>query len=261
VLWVAFVFLFASLAVGPFVHVAGVNTYLPGPWAFLRYVPLISAARAPGRFAIPAMLAFALLFGYALRYLCDRHPGRRQLTFGMVAAVLLFELLPAPRTLYSAEVPDIYRIIASDPRDVRVLQLPFGFRDGESSLGNFNPAFQYYQTFHGKRLIGAYLSRISPNEIGRQRRRWLTLRALIALSEGKTLSPEVLRVYKSRGPRFIRRANLGYVIISPQASPQLREFAIEAFGLVKLADSDGLELFQPSGAVRQKGLSLASLDQ
>jgi hypothetical protein len=200
------------------------------------------------------------LFGFALRLICDAGTRRRRLAFAVIAAVLLFELLPAPRTLHSAEVPDIYKIIARDPRDVRVLQLPFGYRDGESSLGNFNPAFQYYQTFHGKRLIGAYLSRISPNEIGRQRRRWLTLRALITLSEGKSLPPEVLRVHKSRGPRFVRRANLGYVIISRQASPQLRAFAVEAFGLVKLAESDGLEMFQPSQAVRQRGLNLASLE-
>jgi hypothetical protein len=259
VLWVAYALLFTALALGPFVHVGGVNTYVPGPWAFLRYVPLIGEARVPARFAIPAMLAFAILFGFALHYLCERQPLRRRLVFGVVAAALLFELLPAPRPLYSAEVPAIYKIIASDPRDVRVLQLPFGFRDGESSLGNFNPAFQYYQTFHGKRMIGAYLSRISPNEIGRQRRRWLTLRALLALSEGKPLPPEVLRVYKSRGPRFVRRANVGYVIISRRASTELRDFAIEAFDLVKLGESDGLELFEPSQAAQRRALTLVSL--
>jgi hypothetical protein len=48
--WVAYALLFVTLALGPFIHVAGVNTYVPGPWAFLRYVPLVSAARAPARF-------------------------------------------------------------------------------------------------------------------------------------------------------------------------------------------------------------------
>ena len=36
---------FGLLALGPFVHVAGVNTYLPTPWTLLRYVPLIGEAR------------------------------------------------------------------------------------------------------------------------------------------------------------------------------------------------------------------------
>jgi hypothetical protein len=261
VLWVALLLLFAALALGPFVHVGGINTYVPGPWALLRYVPVVSAARVPGRFAIPAMLAFAMLFGTALRHACNRLPEYRRPILAAVGTILLFELLPAPRTLYSAEVPAVYKIIAADSRDVRVLNLPFGFRDGESSVGNFNPAAQYYQTYHGKRLIGAYLSRISRNEIGRQRKSFITLRALIALSEGKSLPPEVLRVHKWRGPRFVRRANLGYVVISTHASSELREFAIEAFGLEKISESDGLELFRPSSTAQQTGnrLTLAEL--
>jgi len=206
------------------------------------------------------MLAFSILFGLALRYMADRDPAQRRLVLGVVAGAMLFELLPAPRVLYSAEVPAIYKIIAEDPRDVRVLQLPFGIRDGESSLGNFNPASQYYQTFHQKRLIGAYLSRISSNEIKRQRQASLTLRALIALSEGKSLSPEVLRVYKARGPRFIQRAKIGYVILD-RVSPELRQFAIEAFGLVKIAESDGLELYRPDPAYLQREFSLLSLQR
>jgi hypothetical protein len=41
---------FGALALGPFVHVAGANTYVPGPWSVLRYVPLIDTARTPTRF-------------------------------------------------------------------------------------------------------------------------------------------------------------------------------------------------------------------
>ena len=260
VLWVALTVLFTSLALGPFVHVAGTNTFLPGPWALLRYVPLISAARVPARFAIPAMLGVSMLFGLALRGLADRDPARRRLVLNVVGGLLLFELLPAPRVLYSAEVPAIYKIIADDPGDVRVLQLPFGFRDGESSLGNFSPASQYYQTFHQKRLIGAYLSRISSNEIKRQRRASLTLRALITLSEGKSLPPEVLRLYKGRGRRFIQRSKVGYVVLDDRTPPALRAFAVDAFGLLKIAESDGLELYRPDPSYVQRPLSLVDLE-
>ena len=38
---------FGLLALGPFVHVAGINTYVPGPWALLRYVPLIGLVHTP----------------------------------------------------------------------------------------------------------------------------------------------------------------------------------------------------------------------
>jgi hypothetical protein len=56
-LWVRFTSLAVLLSLGPFVHVAGLNTYLIGPWAILRYVPLIGMARSPSRFVIPASWA------------------------------------------------------------------------------------------------------------------------------------------------------------------------------------------------------------
>ena len=52
----------ALLALGPFVHVGGVNTHIPGPWALLRYVPVFGLARTPTRFAIVAALALSMLF-------------------------------------------------------------------------------------------------------------------------------------------------------------------------------------------------------
>src|SRR5690606_9785931 len=44
--WAAVTIGFAWIALGPFVHIAGMNTYVPTPWAFLRYVPIIDEARA-----------------------------------------------------------------------------------------------------------------------------------------------------------------------------------------------------------------------
>jgi hypothetical protein len=175
--WAIICAVFAALALGPFVRVGGVNTYIPGPWALLRYVPLVGAARTPARFAVVLMLGLSVLFASALAHTASAHPERRRLVLGVVGLLLLFELVPAPRTLYSAELPEVYRIVASDPRDVRVLNLPFGIRDGESSLGNFSAASQFYQTFHEKRLVGGYLSRISRSEKRRQRR-FIVIRSL-----------------------------------------------------------------------------------
>ena len=58
-LWGGLALIFGALALGPFVHVAGINTHVPGPWAFLRYVPVIGLARTPSRFSIVLMLAVA----------------------------------------------------------------------------------------------------------------------------------------------------------------------------------------------------------
>ena len=99
---------FGALTLGPFIFIGGVNTYVVGPWALLRYVPLVSAARMPGRFAIVLMMAFAVIFALALRHVRARWGDRRGLVLAVVAALLAFELAPLPRQLYAASVPDIY---------------------------------------------------------------------------------------------------------------------------------------------------------
>ncbi len=60
---------FALLALGPFLHVAGVNTQLPMPWSVLRYVPILGLVRSPGRFAVLASLGLAVLAAQALAHL------------------------------------------------------------------------------------------------------------------------------------------------------------------------------------------------
>ena len=128
--WAALAVVFGAVALGPFVHVAGINTYIPGPWAVLRYVPLLGLARTPSRFSVVMMLAVAVLFAVALEWFGRTYPKRRRLVLGVVASLLLAELLPAPVTLHSAAVPQFYRQVAAAPESVRVLELPTGVRDG-----------------------------------------------------------------------------------------------------------------------------------
>lgn len=244
--WIVLTLFLGALAVGPFVHVAGVNTFVPGPWALLRYVPILAETRMPARYAIPMMMAFSVVFALALGRITARHHAYRRAILAVIGAAMIFELTPYPRALHSARVPDVFRIIRDDPRDVRVLNLPFGFRDGEWSQGNFTAASQFYQTFHEKRLIGGYLSRISPREMRRQHES-ITVRRLIRLSEGQTLTQAELDEVKRRAPGFVDRARVGYVVIDVARTPAaLRELAISAYGLVQLAESDGYELYVPT---------------
>jgi hypothetical protein len=242
--WVALSVFFGLLALGPFVHVAGVNTFVPGPWAFLRYVPILASARMPARFAAPMMMAFAIVFAQSLAFIADRHPSRRTLVYGVTALVLMVELSPVPRVLYDARVPGIYKTIAADPRPIRIMELPLGFRDGESSYGNFTAASQFFQTFHEKRLIGGYLSRISRRELERQFR-FPIIRTVTTLSEGGTPTERQREIMVAGAPRFAARARLGYIVIDRgRTPPALRDLAIEAFGLLKIGEDAGYELYR-----------------
>jgi hypothetical protein len=246
--WIWLTTAFAAFSLGPFIYVAGANTYVPGPWSLLRYVPLVDAARTPTRFSIVAALGVAILLAGALASLGRRYPQRRRLIGATVAGLLVFELLPAPRPLYSAAVPSVYETIARDPRPVRVLQLPFGVRDGTFTAGNFSARYLFYQTVHGKRLIGGYLSRISQQRV-RDLRAQPTLDALMIMSEGGHLSPPHAAWIRSRGRGFVERANVGYVVVDTALTPpHLIAFVIDAWDLTEVARDGRLVLYVPRGA-------------
>lgn len=244
--WVAITIGFALLALGPFIYIADVNTHIPGPWAVLRYAPGFGLTRMPSRFAIIAVLGLAVLMAGALAAIGERWPRRRRAMVAVVGCLLMFELWPAPRLLYSAEISPIYDRIAADPRPVRVLSLPFGVRDGVWATGNFRPRSQYNQTRHGKALIGGYLSRISRKRVDSMRENYPTLDALIKLSEEKPLDPSVGAVLGERGDRLVTQGNVGYVVIDERfIAPDRARMVIDAFKLREVARDRHLALYVP----------------
>ena len=246
--WTVLTIVFVLLALGPFIHIGGINTDIPGPWALARYLPLVRLARTPARLAIVAVMGLSVLFAAALVYLGDRWPHRRRLLLSAVAAVMLFELLPAPRPLYDAGIPDFYARVASEPGDVRVLELPVGVRDGTSSVGNFTARSQFYQTVHGKPLIGGYLSRVSRRRV-EELREEPVLDALVTLSEGGSLDAARARALVERGPAFMQRAQIAFVVIDQsRSSRELRELAVRALGLRRIDGEGALDLYVPSAA-------------
>jgi hypothetical protein len=245
-MWVVLWLAFAWLALGPFLHVAGVNTYVPGPWALLRYIPIIGLARNPARFAVLMNLALAILFAVAMSFLKETRTGSRPWLRWVIGVVVMLELLPTPRDLHSARLPTIYDRIAADPRDVRVLELPFGVRDGTFSVGNYTARTQFYQTMHGKAVLGGDLSRISQRRV-EDIRRYPMLNALIHLSEGKTLDPAAVQVLEAHGPEFVARSNIEYVVIDKsRASSALADFAARVLHLEELESDGPAVLYRPS---------------
>jgi hypothetical protein len=241
--WLGLAVLFGLLALGPFVHVAGVNTYVPGPWALLRYVPLVGLAHTPARFSVVLMLALSVIAATALTWLTRRYPSRRPAILLTAGIVLAFELLPAPLTLHSAEIPPLYRHVAAAPRDVKLLELPFGIRDGTSSVGNFTARTQFYQTAHGKTIMGGYLSRLSPRRVDELRADPVR-NALAILSENRRLTPQQETALLTHGLTFVRAWNIRYVVIDRSASSDLLfGMAIKAFRLDHVETNGPLSLY------------------
>ena len=241
--WLVWTGTFMLLALGPFVYVGGVNSYVPTPWTLLRYVPVIGAARMPTRFGVLVAMGAAMIF--CLVFVEMRRRSTRPRLLAMIAgALLIFELLPAPRRVYSAVPPATVATIAADPRPLRVLNLPFGIRDGLTSEGNFSALYQFHQTFHEKQLIGGYLSRLPRARLGEYQRS-ATLRALIDLSEGRTITNEERARAFVRAPAAARRFQIGWVMMErARTSPQLAAFARDVFKLRFVESADGFDLYE-----------------
>lgn len=245
-MWLAFTGLFMSLSLGPFVHVAGINTTLVTPWTLLRYVPIIGQARSPSRFVVLATLGLSILTAFALRELVSTSTVRRRAVLAL-SAVLAIELLPLPRPLFSAAVPQVYQLIAaSGDEQGRVLELPTGVRDGTSSLGDFSAASQFFQTRHHRPLIGGYLSRVSEWR-KRESRRPPILRALHQLSEpGGSISDSWREEAYASRVAFLARSCIRYVVVHRgKASAELRTFAVDALGLISIHRDENEELLIP----------------
>jgi hypothetical protein len=239
-LWVAFTALFVWLSLGPFVQVGGINTYVPGPWAFLRYVPVIEMARSPSRFAIVAILGMSLLFAFAAEALLRRRGAVRWTLAGALVVALAVELVPAPRRLYAAVVPDVYELVtAGSDESGRLLDLPVGIHDGTSPVGQFDAATLYFQTRHRRPVFGGYLSRVS-RRLKEENLRTPMLRALFAMSEGASVPPEWRHEARASREAFLRRSCIRFVVVNKHRSPDgLREFAVDALGLaLEYEDAD-----------------------
>lgn len=231
---------FGLLALGPFVTIGHLNTHIPAPWALLRYLPILGAARTPTRFAIPMLIAVALLFAWALHRV-----SARPRTVAIVALAMAFELWPVPRVTATAAVPGVYATIAADRDDVSVLELPFGIWDGTTQVGFANTATQYYQTAHEKRLIGGYLSRVPLRRV-RTHMQFPTLRLLTALSgaDGQVESNLADAAHEDAA-YFIEQSKLRYVVIDRRfASSPLRTAAIELLSLRLIGVDGPVELYR-----------------
>ena len=142
------------LALGPFLQVAGESRFeiegepitVPLPYLLLRYIPLVKGARVPSRFTELLLLALIVLAGYGLAKACSRFGtrGKAALAAVVVAAALL-ETTLVPFPVVSARAPAAYAEIGRSPEMSTVLELPLDPRIIK---------YHYYQTVHGKRMVG-----------------------------------------------------------------------------------------------------------
>jgi len=99
----------------------------------------------PQRFTVMVIICLSLLAAFGLKWLAGRY--RSRLMISAVMIILLVEYLTVPFILTRYPGSALYDRMAADSRDYAVIHIPNG------------PSALYYQTLHGKRLMGGYVTR------------------------------------------------------------------------------------------------------
>ncbi|MEZ4614837.1 MAG: hypothetical protein R2867_04870 [Caldilineaceae bacterium] len=200
------------------------------PFAALHYLPIIKANRAPNRNSVLLMLGLAVLVGYGVKWLLEvsetlrqrRERGNSVLHYALpvlLIAAMLYEHLALPAPLSDARIPTVYAQIAADPTPISVMQIPLGWRNSFSTFGAERTQLQYYQTAHGKPMLGGNISRAPAFKMDYFKRIPL-FQALRAVEFGEELSAELATTVQAQAGDLMYLYNIGYIPLYPHSRTQ-----------------------------------------
>ncbi|MHC4845011.1 MAG: hypothetical protein ACYTCU_02505, partial [Planctomycetota bacterium] len=187
IFWLVLALFFFVLGLGPSLHVAGENTGVPLPYAWLSDLPVLSMLRKPDRFIVMVQLCVALLAAYGWRHVALRIPeGRRRLALGVALALVAVESSAAPLRTWPIEVSPYMQQLADDDSVNAVVHLPHFAGSPWDARSN------YLQTRHGKKMAQGYTTNLAiSDEQEAQGEAWMS--AQTALLRGNA-TPLVARM-------------------------------------------------------------------
>ncbi|HZQ10108.1 MAG TPA: interleukin-like EMT inducer domain-containing protein [Anaerolineae bacterium] len=183
--WGALALFFGLVLLGATLIINGNDTHIPMPFALLRLLPFVNANRYPVRFNVMLMLSLTPLIAFGAAWLLQKRWST--LALWALVVVLIFEQLVLPIPLDDLRAGDVFEIIANEPGDFTVMDLPLGWRNSVAIQGAIDFGAQFLQTSHHKRLLGGLTSR-NPLFKYQYFREIPILNSLILLEEGETIS-------------------------------------------------------------------------
>ena len=231
--WLAVAGVFAVWALGPWATIGGVDVGLPLPQILVRFVPIVSDARMPGRAMVVVYLALGMLLALRLPALEGR--WRSPAWQWVLVLGVVLDYLNAPIPVTRLDQPVIYERLAALSDAGAVCELPFGVGDGLGGVGSQDRRILYYATLHGHPLVGGFIGRMPPGAAAAYAAMPI-VGNLLRLSNGQP----AVRDAETQAPLLCR-----YVVIDrATASPELMAYAHSALDLELLAAADGRELYR-----------------
>jgi len=235
--WLVVVMAFFVWSLGPFLLVAGRATGILLPQFFVRFVPIVSNARIPGRGLVMVMLGAAVL---SAMIAAERQWRTRTLI--ALVTIALFDGLIAPFPLSAVPPPGlIEQHLVSDPRRGSIVTIPTGYQDGFAMVGQFDPLTFARQMQHGRPMVGGYIARL-PERVKRHYESRPAIAALIAISS-PTATPARVDLPHDLGSA-LTLDGVAFVIVSRLEARAPARDELERRGLTFILEEDGRELYR-----------------
>ncbi len=251
--WIWTTVLFGLFTLGPLLQVNGrtqfdldgITTTVPLPFALLHYLPVIKANRAPNRNSVVLMLGLAVLAGYGVLWLLgrlERWQAERAQPRNRVSQRNSVSFLPALPPLPRSPLPAwlssssntwrsrtrfpmraslaVYDQIAADPTPGSVLQLPLGWRNSFGVFGPEQTLLQYYQTAHGRPMLGGNISR-APDFKMDYFKRLPYFQALTETEFGRPITPELRDAAAAQAAELAYLYDTEFVVLTPPIADRL----------------------------------------
>jgi hypothetical protein len=249
--WIWSALIFGVLALGPLLQISGryrfsLDNMLPDgvtfplPFTLLHFIPFINGNRAPNRNSAILMLTLAVLAGSGAAWLLGRinestnqrinesasdatrntqHASRITsslvyLSTCLLAVFILAEHLAVPLPTTDATIPQVYQQIAQEPGEFAIMQLPLGWRNSFGVLGSEQTNLQYFQTSHGKPMLGGNISRAPAYKMDYFARIPL-FKALTDLELYREVSPETDAAARKQAGDLMALYDVRYFITTP----------------------------------------------
>lgn len=207
---------FFFVALGPALSVGGRNI-APLPYQLLYFLPFLKGILVPSRLVVffifslivPAAYGFSVLMGKA-----KSKVYKAAILIGAIGLILL-EYSSIPLPLLDTDVPMFYKKLAAEAADYAILELPFALSTSFYTLGDINSSskLEYFQTVHGKPILGGYISRV-PNYVHNYYHKLVGLR--YAISPSDSMDSAAIALEKDRVREIFSDLKIGYIVIHPE---------------------------------------------
>ncbi len=245
--WVVIGAMFFIWALGPHLMAVGRNTGMILPEVLLRYVPIASNARMPGRAMVMVYLAVAMLGAISAADWSVRY-ARPSIALSVIGLVVFADFLAAPFPLVRIECPSIYLTLRDRPERGALAELPLGLGDG--LVGELTPVDHRVfvcQAIHGRPMVGGALARLPSNvlpayEADPLLAAWLRLSgARDDIGTGRPLPDAALA-----GER-LKADDIAFVMLNREvASHELRDYVEHVLPLTFVAQEQNRVLYMVS---------------